>query len=65
LGQRILELILPIPKNRSLCQQVAKTVEQAIRDRIEARELARQACLDVVSQSGVILEQGQRPDNSG
>jgi len=50
LGQRIHELILPIPKSQRLRQQVTLTVEQAIRDRIEARELARKACLDVVSQ---------------
>jgi type I restriction enzyme M protein len=52
LGQRIHELVLPIPKSQQLCQQVAETVERAIRDRIEARELARKACLDVVAQNG-------------
>ena len=54
LGQRIHELVLPIPKSQQLCQQVAQTVEQAIRDRIEARELARKACLDVVGQNGTV-----------
>ncbi|MBE2199982.1 MAG: N-6 DNA methylase [Anaerolinea sp.] len=53
LGQRIHELILPIPKSQQLRQHVSQTVEQAIRDRIEARELARKACLDVVGQNGV------------
>ncbi len=52
LGQRIHELILPIPKSQELCQQVSQTVERAIRDRIEARELARKACLDVVGING-------------
>lgn len=52
LGQRIHELILPIPKSQELRQQVSQTVERAIRDRIEARELARKACLDVVGING-------------
>lgn len=56
LGQRIHELILPIPKSEKLRQQVANTVEQAIRDRIEARELARKACLDVVATNMVANE---------
>lgn len=54
LGQRIHELVLPIPKSQQLRQRVTQTVEQAIRDRIEARELARKACLDVVGQNGVV-----------
>jgi type I restriction enzyme M protein len=54
LGQRIHELILPIPKSQELRRRVANTVEQAIRDRIEARELARQACLEVVGQNGAV-----------
>ncbi len=51
LGRRINELILPIPKDRGLRERVSSTVEQAIKDRIEARELARQACLDVIGHS--------------
>lgn len=49
LGARINELILPIPKDKATCTQVSDTVKQAIQDRIEARELARKACLDVIN----------------
>ncbi len=48
LGDRIYELILPIPKDRKVGARVAKTVEQAINERIEARELSRKACVDVI-----------------
>ena len=49
LGSRIYELILPIPKNNEIKERIEASVKKAIDDRIEARELTRQACLDVVS----------------
>lgn len=48
LGTRIHELLLPIPKDHSKRKQITVTVEKVILDRIEARELARKACIDVV-----------------
>lgn len=48
LGTRIHELLLPILKDRAKKEQIARTVEKVILDRIEARELARKACVDVV-----------------
>jgi len=48
LGDRIYELILPIPKDKKVHTRVTKTVEKAIGERIEARELSRKACEDVV-----------------
>lgn len=48
LGTRIHELLLPIPKDRAKKEQIAITVQKVIFDRIEARELARKACVDVV-----------------
>jgi type I restriction enzyme M protein len=48
LGNRIHEIVLPIPKDKSLRDRVTKMVEQAIQERIEARELARKACLELV-----------------
>jgi type I restriction enzyme M protein len=54
LGQRIHELILPIPKDPQWRQRVTNSVTQAIRDRIEARELARKACLEVIQQREVV-----------
>jgi type I restriction enzyme M protein len=49
LGSRINDLILPIPKDNKLRKRIEDNVRKAIEDRIEARELARQACLDVAS----------------
>lgn len=49
LGSRINDLILPIPKDNKLRKRIEDNVKKAIEDRIEARELARQACLDVAS----------------
>jgi type I restriction enzyme M protein len=51
LGDRIHELVLPIPKDKTLQRKVARTVEEAVSARIEARELARKACLEVVAGS--------------
>lgn len=48
LGDRIFELTLPIPKNLETRQRITTMVEQAIHERTEARELARQACLAVI-----------------
>ncbi len=53
LGDRIYELIVPIPKDKRLHTRVTRTVEKAIGERIEARELSRKACEDVV---GIPLE---------
>ena len=49
LGSRINDLILPIPKNKAIRKRIEDNIEKVIEDRIEARELARQACLDVAS----------------
>ncbi len=49
LGNRIHDLILPIPKDNSLRKRIENNVKKALEDRMEARELARQACLDVAS----------------
>ncbi|MDH5364870.1 MAG: hypothetical protein OEW82_06905, partial [Dehalococcoidia bacterium] len=48
LGSRIYELALPIPKDKSVQEQVTNMVKRAIDERIEARELTRKACLEVV-----------------
>jgi type I restriction enzyme M protein len=49
LGNRIYELVLPIPKDKVVCDRVTAMVKQAIQDRVEARELARKACIEIVS----------------
>lgn len=49
LGSRIYDLILPIPKDKELIKKIENSVEKAINSRINARELTRQACLDVVA----------------
>jgi type I restriction enzyme M protein len=48
LGKRIHELTLPIPKDQSRRAEITETVKKAMQDRIEARELTRRACLEVV-----------------
>jgi type I restriction enzyme M protein len=48
LGNRIYELVLPIPKQEEVRNRVSGMVEQAINERVEARELARRSCLEVV-----------------
>ncbi|MCX6328588.1 MAG: restriction endonuclease subunit M, partial [Bacteroidia bacterium] len=49
LGSRIYDLILPIPKDKSVRKRIEDKIKKVIDDRVEARELARQACLDVAT----------------
>lgn len=49
LGNRVLELVLPIPKDAKKRAKIEKMVEQCIYDRIEARELARAAREEIVA----------------
>ncbi len=48
LGNRLSELVLPLPKSSELRTRVADTVRTSVRDRIEARELSRRAVLELV-----------------
>lgn len=59
LGDRIHELVLPIPKDEALRKRVTQMVQRAIQERIEARELARKACLDLI---GGMAEQFESND---
>src|SRR5262249_9713489 len=47
LGDRINELLLPLPKSVKRRRNVSEMVKKVIEDRIEARELARKAVLTV------------------
>ncbi|MDE0236980.1 MAG: N-6 DNA methylase [bacterium] len=49
LGNRLNEVILPLPKDSDQRARVTEMVRKAIDERIEARELARLACIEVVS----------------
>ncbi len=49
LGDRLREVILPLPKDSEQRVRVTEMVRRAIDERIEARELARLACVEVVS----------------
>ena len=49
LGDRITELVIPLPKNAATKKRIANAVEKSILERVASRELARQACLDVAS----------------
>jgi type I restriction enzyme M protein len=49
LGERINELILPIPKSKQVCERITNLVKEAVNKRIEARELAKEARACVAS----------------
>jgi type I restriction enzyme M protein len=49
LGDRIRELVLPLPKDSKVRNRVQQMVSKAIEERIEARELARRACVELVA----------------
>jgi type I restriction enzyme M protein len=49
LGDKILHLQIPLPKSNAARQRISKLVEKVIRDRTEARELARKACEEIVA----------------
>src|SRR5260370_39783207 len=48
LGDRIREIRIAIPKSNPVRQRIADLVEKVISDRIEARELAREACEEII-----------------
>lgn len=48
LGNRINEIVLPIPKSNKLHEEIAVLVEKTIKERAEARELARKATEAVI-----------------
>lgn len=48
LGDRLRELVLPIPRDAATRERITDMVARVIRDRVEARELARRAALEVV-----------------
>lgn len=47
LGERINEIVLPIPKSKELLNEITKMVRTAISNRVEARKLAKKATLAV------------------
>jgi type I restriction enzyme M protein len=49
LGERINELLLPVPKSREHRECITRIVQKVVADRIEARELARKARIDVLA----------------
>ena len=48
LGERINELLLPIPKSAKKRDGITEMVRQVIKERVEARELARRAVVEVL-----------------
>ena len=64
LGDRIRELVLPFPKDPNHRDHITRTVAKAINDRIEARELARLACLQIVAPSLWLPEANAQPSAS-
>ena len=48
LGERINELVLPVPKSTEQRERVTEIVGQVIKERVDARELARRAVVEVL-----------------
>ena len=49
LGDKINQLRIPLPKNKASRARITQLVEKLISDRIEARELARKACEEIMA----------------
>jgi type I restriction enzyme M protein len=49
LGSRVREIVVAIPKSSERRREISNLVEQVIADRVEARELARRASLEIAS----------------
>jgi type I restriction enzyme M protein len=47
LGDRLFEIVLPIPKARDRRLEISELVERVLADRVEARELARRASVEI------------------
>lgn len=59
LGSRIVELVLPIPKDEAVRDRVTAMVQRAISERIEARELARSACVELIGRPAAYDDGGE------
>jgi type I restriction enzyme M protein len=47
LGKRIFEVVLPIPKDRSLRERIARETQETVLARVALRNKAKQISLDV------------------
>jgi type I restriction enzyme M protein len=52
LGERIRNIVVPVPKDRKERERISKMVKQVVEDRVEARELARRARVEIVGRWG-------------
>ena len=48
LGERINELVLPLPNAARRRESITEMVSQAVKERVDARELTRRAVMDVI-----------------
>jgi len=64
LGDRVYELLLPVPRSKALRAKIEQMVRSSIYDRIEARELARAAMRAVVLE-GKVHVRGERSRSVG
>ena len=49
LGDRVRDIVVALPKKRERRQEISAIVQRVISDRVEARELARRAAVEIVS----------------
>jgi type I restriction enzyme M protein len=47
LGDRIAELVIPVPRDRDRRLEISQLVKRVVADRVEARELARRASVEI------------------
>lgn len=57
LGDRVREIILPLPRDPLLRERIVGMVSQAVRQRIEARELSRRACAELVGTLALVADE--------
>lgn len=57
LGKRIFEVVLPIPRDKKLCQKIATETRETIRARVELRNRAKQIALEIEGGSAEEVEE--------
>jgi len=58
LGDRIAELVLPLPKSKVVRDRITEMVKKSISERVLSRELARRACRELVATDEALLPTG-------
>lgn len=65
LGDRIKDILIPIPKDIKARRSISAMVKRVVNDRVEARELARRARLEIVGQWDQAISDSFDSESSG